>query len=164
MDFTVAKYEKLLKSLKEAGYTFQTFACFLENPAPRAIILRNDVDARKRYSLRFAKIQAGMQIKATYYFRMVPWSYSRDVIREIAARGHEIGYHYETMDTAGGDILKAYDEFRQNLKTLRETIPVKTICMHGSPLSIYDNRSLWEKYDYRELGIIGEPYFDLDFS
>ncbi len=36
--------------------------------------------------------------------------------------------------------------------------------MHGSPLSKYDNRSLWEKYDYKALGIIGEPYLDIDFN
>ena len=41
---------------------------------------------------------------------------------------------------------------------------MKTICMHGSPLSKYDNRLLWEKYDYRDFGIIGEPYFDVDFN
>ena len=23
---------------------------------------------------------------------------------------------------------------------------------------------LWEKYDYRDYGIIGEPYFDIDFD
>ena len=36
--------------------------------------------------------------------------------------------------------------------------------MHGSPMSPYDNRLLWTKYDYRDYGIIGEPYFDVDFS
>jgi len=36
--------------------------------------------------------------------------------------------------------------------------------MHGSPLSKYDNRSLWLKYDYRDYGIIGEPYFDIDYN
>jgi hypothetical protein len=25
-----------------------------------------------------------------------------------------------------------------------------------------DNRALWKTYDYRDLGIIGEPYFDVD--
>ena len=34
--------------------------------------------------------------------------------------------------------------------------------MHGSPLSKYDNKELWKHYDYRDYGIIGEPYFDLD--
>ncbi len=36
--------------------------------------------------------------------------------------------------------------------------------MHGSPLSKWDNRDLWKKYDYRDFGIIAEPYFDLDFD
>jgi hypothetical protein len=36
--------------------------------------------------------------------------------------------------------------------------------MHGSPLSKYDNRAIWEKYDYKKLGIVAEPYFDIDFS
>ena len=36
--------------------------------------------------------------------------------------------------------------------------------MHGSPLSKIDNRLLWEKFDYQNYGIIGEPYFDVDFD
>ena len=36
--------------------------------------------------------------------------------------------------------------------------------MDGSPLSKFDNRNLWQKYDYKKLGIIAEPYFDLDFN
>ena len=49
--------------------------------------------------------------------------------------------------------------------SLRLTIsPVKTICMHGSPISKWDNRDLWKKYNYRDFGIIAEPYFDVDFD
>ena len=36
--------------------------------------------------------------------------------------------------------------------------------MHGSPLSRLDNRKIWEKFDYRDYGIIAEPYFDMDFN
>ncbi len=36
--------------------------------------------------------------------------------------------------------------------------------MHGSPLSKYDNKLLWKYYNYRDFGIIGEPYFDVNFS
>ena len=36
--------------------------------------------------------------------------------------------------------------------------------MHGSPLSKFDNRDLWHDYNYRDFGIIGEPYFDVDYS
>lgn len=164
LDFTVKKYKQLLSALKDAGYTFQTFAGFLEKPANRAVILRHDVDAKKNNASRFASIEASMEIRGSYYFRMVKKSYNREVIREIAARGHEIGYHYETMDTARGNVEMAHKQFCRYLEKLRETVSVKTICMHGSPLSKYDNRSLWKHFDYRELGIIGEPYFDIDFT
>jgi len=47
---------------------------------------------------------------------------------------------------------------------LRKIAPFKTICKRGSPLSKYDNRRLWDKYDYREEEIICEPYLDIDFN
>lgn len=58
----------------------------------------------------------------------------------------------------------ALEDFEKNLDKLRKFYPVKTMCMHGSPMSKWDNRELWEKYDYRKYGIICEPYFDLDFN
>ena len=36
--------------------------------------------------------------------------------------------------------------------------------MHGSPLANHDNKIIWQKYNYRDLGIIGEPYLDLNFN
>jgi hypothetical protein len=36
--------------------------------------------------------------------------------------------------------------------------------MHGSPTSKIDNRNIWKTYNYRDFGIIGEPYFDVDFN
>ncbi len=163
-DFTVSIYRQLLENLVNQNYVFQTYAEFTKSPAQKTTILRHDVDARKQNSLLFAKIQHQHGIKATYYFRTVPESYDESVIKEIAALGHEIGYHYETMDTAKGNIDKAYDEFCRNLELFRKLTEIKTICMHGSPLSKYDNRDIWKKYDYRKLGIIAEPYFDLDFN
>ena len=61
-------------------------------------------------------------------------------------------------------IDRAMESFLKNLETMRKIVDIKTICMHGSPLSPYDNRLLWTRYDYRDYGIIGEPYFDVDFS
>ncbi|MFA5649503.1 MAG: hypothetical protein WC951_14525, partial [Bacteroidales bacterium] len=46
----------------------------------------------------------------------------------------------------------------------RKFTPVKTISMHGSPMSPHDNREIWKKYDYKKLGIIAEPYFDINFN
>lgn len=54
--------------------------------------------------------------------------------------------------------------FEKNLVTLRQCADIKTICMHGSPMSRWDSRLLWERYDYRDFGLVGEPYFDVDFD
>jgi len=105
-----------------------------------------------------------MGIVGTYYFRKVSQSYNVAIIKEIVALGHEVGYHYETMDTCKGNVDKAYEEFCRNLETFQKLTPVKTISMHGSPMSPYDNREIWNKYDYKKLGIIAEPYFDINFN
>ncbi len=177
-DFTIKAYTRLLSVLGDQGYDFQTFADFIKSPNVKTIMLRHDVDARKENSLRFAEIQHQLGIKGSYYFRNVPESFDEEVIRKIAGLGHEIGYHYETMDTISSkfkaqglkfnEAIKlvdaAYEEFCKNLELFRKIVPVETICMHGSPRSKYDNKMIWHKYDYKSLGIIGEPYFDIDFS
>ena len=58
----------------------------------------------------------------------------------------------------------AIESFKDNLEKLRMIVPVKTICMHGSPMSRWDSRLLWKYYDYHDFGIIGEPYFDVNFD
>jgi hypothetical protein len=58
----------------------------------------------------------------------------------------------------------AYELFKVNLEKMRSVTEIKTICMHGSPLSPYDNKLIWSKYGYRELGIVGEPYLDIDWN
>lgn len=164
MDFTVKKYRALLKSLIEAGYRFQTFDEFIREPAPESVILRHDVDLLPYNSLAFAKIQAEAGVKGVYYFRAVPESWDEKVILEIAALGHEIGYHYECLTTCGGSLEKGIADFEKNLEALRKLAPVSTICMHGSPMSKYDSKDLWKHYNYRDYGIIAEPYFDVDFK
>jgi hypothetical protein len=163
-DFTPNTYSELLRALQTQDFTFQTFKDFILSPAPKVVVLRHDVDAKPANALRFARLQHKMGIAGTYYFRIVKKSYNKPIIREIASLGHEIGYHYETMASNRGNIEKAYEEFCYNLERFQRHAPIHTISMHGSPLSLYDNRKLWERYDYKALGIIAEPYFDVDYT
>lgn len=164
MDFTVKKYEELLSSLKEKGYDFQTFSDFLQNPSEKVVMLRHDVDLLPYNSLKFAEIQHSKGIKGTYYFRAVPESWDVRVIKEISSMGHEIGYHYENLTTTKGDFKKGIEDFKMNLEKLRDLAHVDTICMHGSPMSKYDSKDLWNSFSYKDYGIIGEPYFDVDYK
>lgn len=169
-DFTLHMYRRLLLALKKAGYVSLTFEEYCEakadgvTPSGRFVILRHDVDLKAANSLLTAKIEAELGLKASYYFRVVPESNRPEIIRQITALGHEIGYHYEDMSIANGDVQAAMAHFERQLAHFRQFYPVRTICMHGAPTSRYDGRDLWKTYDYHDFGIIGEPYFDVDFS
>jgi len=54
--------------------------------------------------------------------------------------------------------------FQINLDKLRTIVPVRTICMHGSPMSRWDSKLLWKYFDYKDFGIIGEPYLDVNYE
>lgn len=161
-DFTVTVYRQLLMAIKQSGYTFYTFEDWCDGKAlGRFVILRHDVDLKAKNSLTVAKIEAELGIRATYYFRIVPQSNQPEIISSIANLGHEIGYHYEDLSIFHGDPEKAIEHFNLQLEYFRRFYPVRTICMHGSPTSKWDNRDLWKDYNYKDYGIIGEPYIDL---
>lgn len=154
-------------ALKGGGYLFHTFAQYCQQtfvPDANYVVLRHDVDLKPQNSLETAQIEAELGIVASYYFRAVPESWDETIIRKIASLGHEIGYHYESLTTCKGNVDEAYEDFCMNLERLRRIAPVSTICMHGSPRSPYDSKDMWKTYDYRGLGIVGEPYLDADFS
>ena len=54
---------------------------------------------------------------------------------KIPDLGHEVGYHYEVLSKANGNYERAIKLFEQELSKFRKIVDVKTICMHGSPLS-----------------------------
>jgi hypothetical protein len=190
-DFTLNVYRNLLLSLKGKRYSFLPFADFIQSnqieqshkqkTKQSICILRHDVDRKPLNSFTTAKIENELGIKGTYYFRIVSESFNERIIGEIANLGHEIGYHYEDIDLVlRGNKTKlrgqnnqidkeslvdlAYESFCRNLKLLKQYFDIKTICMHGSPLSRYDNKIIWEKYNYKDLDLIGEPYFDIDWN
>jgi|YelNatPaOPRAMG01_1025707.scaffolds.fasta_scaffold02094_4 hypothetical protein len=165
MDFTLAKYQTLLITLQSKGYEFRTVESYFKgNKQGKFVLLRHDVDACPGCSLRMAELEHQLHINATYYFRIVPKSNRPEMIRKIVAMGHEIGYHYEDLTTAKGDVAKAIHLFDEHLRYFRSFYPVQTICMHGSPMFAYDNRDLWKEADYHDWQLIGEPYLDLDFQ
>lgn len=165
MDFTRKIYCQLVSQLKNSGYEFITYQQYCEGKAPeRFVILRHDVDLKPQNSLAVAKDEKDLGAKATYYFRAVPESWDDAIIKGIAGMGHEVGYHYESLTTCNGDIGQAFNDFKLNLERLKELVPVTTICMHGSPRSPYDSKDIWKHYNFKDLGILGEPYLSTDFS
>jgi hypothetical protein len=165
-DFTLHVYLKILETALEEHYAFIPFVDYLGNKKDykKVIILRHDVDRKPVRALAMAQMEQELSIKASYYFRIVKRSFNERIIKEIIRLGHEIGYHYEDLSMSGGNFLEAISRFKNNLEKFGKICPVKTICMHGSPLSTWNNALLWTKYKYQDYGIIGDPLFDLDFD
>jgi hypothetical protein len=160
IDFTIDKYTDLCEAIALSGYTPLTVQAYLEAkdlPA-RLVVVRHDVDASPRNEPKIALVESDFGIRATYYFRYKPNIFRPDVMQKIAAMGHEIGYHYETLDRAKGDLKRALEMFKSELAAFREVADIKSVSMHGNPLTQWDNRDLWREYDVRDYGILGEAY------
>ena len=165
MDFTINKYKELVSALKDAGYEFVTYAEYAEGRrADKLIVMRHDVDKLVERARQLAEVENDMGVRASYYFREKFIDDDSDEIRYIESLGHEVGYHYEDFVMEKGDVDKAYAMFVRNIEKMRQVADVRTITMHGSPTSRFDSKDMWQVYDYKKLGLIGEPQVDVDWN
>jgi len=167
LDFTLGKYEQLCSTIVDSGYEVKTVRDYLADArsrGPYVVILRHDVDRKPQKAVDMALLEKDHGLSSTYYFRYTRDVFKEEVIRKIEVLNHEIGYHYETLSKARGDYRKALQLFQEELLALRKIAEVSTICMHGRPLSAWDNRWLWKKYDFRQFQILGEAYLSIDYS
>lgn len=165
-DFTLKMYENLCIEFLANGYEFTPVIEYwiMRSACNKRVMIRHDVDKQPKSAAQMARLERKIGIRASYYFRVASSWYDEEIVRDVRSMGHEIGYHYEDLSLAQGDFAQAIESFKSNLSRLRNIGPVRTICMHGSPLSKWDNKQLWTRYDYREFGILGEPYVDMDFD
>ena len=149
MDFTLKKYDKLCKAIIQQEYTALTFYEWIvqkeKTNDDKKIILRHDVDRFPGQAKKLSIIENENNIKSSYYFR-IPSSWNPKIIEYIYSLGHEIGLHYECLDKAKGDLDTAAEFLEKDLNKIRQIAPVKTVSMHGNPLTKFDNRDIWKKY------------------
>jgi len=165
IDFTLTMYRYLCGQLLSQGFTCFAMSQYFDDAQGQRLFLRHDVDRQPQTALEMAKIEKGIGIQSTYFFRVKSdGEITEVIIKQIAALGMEIGYHYECLDQAGGDMKRAMEIFERNLERLRKIYPVVSIAMHGNPLSRYDNKTLWDGSDFRKYGITVDAYLSLDFE
>ncbi|WP_394353859.1 hypothetical protein [Halolamina sp. CBA1230] len=167
--FTTDAYETLLDAIDAGGYEFLTVREYLgsDDLPERFVILRHDVDRMPARALRMARVEAQHGASATYYYRTS--TFEADRVRRVRGLGHEIGYHYEDYVRTNGDLAAAHHRFAGNLDRFRRQSPgsIETVCMHGNPLSSYDNREMWtahETPDFEAYDLLGEAYLSMDFA
>lgn len=166
LDFTIKKYEELCELVSHKGIKTITVGEYLSSKIydGNILLLRHDVDKSPESALRMATVEKKYNIVSSYYFRNKKGVFNPGIIESIAKLNHEIGYHYEVMDKAKGDFEKAIEIFIKELAEFRQIYDVKTIAMHGNPLSKWDNRDIWSKYNFKDYGITGEVYLSIDYS
>jgi len=163
LDFTHKKFHKLCSAIAN-NYATLSVSNYINagNELPeRFVLMRHDVDERPRTALKTARMEEELEIKATYYFRTHNHVFDPDIIKEIEEMGHEVGYHYEVLSTAKGDYEKAIKLFQDDVQKFKNICNLKTICMHGAVLSKYDNRDIWNTYNFKDFGILGEAYLSM---
>lgn len=163
-DFTLTQYQILLHHLQKSGYTPLTVHRYLSDNinhnSGSFVILRHDIDRRIHKSVQFAHIESQLNISATYYFRYHALQ-NPEIIACVSQLGHEIGYHYEVISRASGDLNQAKALFEEDLRKFRDICPVHTVCMHGAPLSRFENLSFWETYRLDDFKLSGEGFLSI---
>jgi hypothetical protein len=155
-DFTFDVYASILRAGLTAGYRFYPVVDWydLGDAARDGIMLRHDVDRRPGNALKMAQLEYALGIRSSYYFRSLPCSFVPDIIEQIRDMGHEIGYHYEDWHLARYNPRKALALFEEHLARLRALAPVRSIAMHGSPLSRENNMAIWDHHAFADFGVI----------
>jgi hypothetical protein len=107
------------------------------------VIIKHDVETNVEKALKLASIENKYNIRSTYYVQsyLIESIKNIKLLKEIHKLGHEVTYHYDTLDSNNGDFKLAELEFDKTLLKFKNLgMEVKTVCPHGNPIK---ERSGW---------------------
>ncbi len=165
--FTAAAYERLCRAIRDSGLRPLRVVDYLEaRPRTGFVILRYDVDARPDHAVWMAHLLYRHGLCGSFYWHAAPPRLHRlDCMREVAALGHELGYHHDALARCKGDIEAAATQFARDIATFRaEGFDIRTAAAHGSP-GFDTQQLLRERPDLlAACALTGEAYASIDFS
>ena len=107
------------------------------------VVVKHDVEADMGKALEVARIERRHGISAVFYvhsFFLREIRASRQLM-EITRLGHEVGYHYDVLDSNEGDMDAASREFVEAVTRFSELgIDIRSSCPHGNPLKSFQPR------------------------
>ena len=163
-DFTLHEYRWLVENLLRLQVPVFGVLAWCHARPQRGFLVRHDVDRKPANAFEMARLEADMGIATTYYFRAVGSAYNPAIIQQIAAMGHEVGYHYEDLALASGDLERAHSMFSEHLGRLRRLVDIQTIAMHGSPLSRFNNLDMWRQCSLSQYGLQADAFLTVDYT
>ena len=96
-DFSFQAYKHLIQNLKNSGFCFFDHELQNTDSFQNGVIIRHDVDRKPLKALKMAEIEKDLGVKSIYFFRTTADVFKPEIMKRIAAMGHEIGYHYESL-------------------------------------------------------------------
>lgn len=171
LDFTYRAFEAFCQHVAQNPvFTLaDTLSRPAQLPAP-SVILRVDVDYREAHAVDLARIAAHYHLRGSFYFRHRSGHFDLDAMSAVAGLGHEVGYHFETLDTCRGDFAQAESLLLEHLRTLREAgFTVRTVAAHGAVPTAPTYQANFDLFTRvpdlcTRAGLLGEATLSVDFA
>jgi hypothetical protein len=171
LDFTYRAFEEFCQlAAQHSVFTVADALSLPVLPSAFSLILRLDVDYREAHAVDLASIAQRHHLTGSFYFRQHGGQFDLDAMRAVAALGHEIGYHFETLDTCRGDFAQAESLFLENLQLLRAAgFTIRTVAAHGAvptAPTYHANLDLFTRAPdlFARAGLLGETTLSVDFA
>ncbi len=136
---TYREYSRFCEQISQLGIPMYTAekACNSGRLNEQFIIIKHDVENCPEKALKISKIENRFGIAATYYVHSFFLNNQKtiNIFKEMVRLGHEIGYHFDVLDSNDGDKEKAVSEFTKALEQFESSgFKIKTVCPHGNPM------------------------------
>tara|TARA_B110000908_G_C10263653_1_gene461465 strand:+ start:2755 stop:3567 length:813 start_codon:yes stop_codon:yes gene_type:complete len=139
--FVYSQWDRICKELSLNHHCILANQILDQDKNKNWIVVKHDVETNVSKALKLAKIESKYNIFATYYVQSCLLKDNEYQLKEIAALGHEVTYHYDVLDSNNGDYEIAINEFNKTINQFKEFgFIVRTVCPHGNPIV---NRSGW---------------------
>jgi hypothetical protein len=167
-DFTFKHYADCLEQALSQRYRFYThLEYWRERPQYPSILLRHDIDNFVKRSVEFARIEASLGCRATYFVR-IHGDYNifhvNDFLRleTIKKLGHEIGLHSDIVEFAQltGQLDKLDELLKREIVFLEAALGVKVsgVAAHRDFNQAPNSLPYFGALDLSESGLIYNAY------
>jgi peptidoglycan/xylan/chitin deacetylase (PgdA/CDA1 family) len=148
--FTYAHYRYILQSALDSDYTFISFPDLkdLQLEEQLVCLLRHDCDNDLKAAVAIARMEEEMGVRSTYFLMLRSALYnllsipSAEMVREIIARGHWIGLHFDEHyypDASPVQLAACVDRERSWLCD-EFGVPVEVVSFHQPSWRILDKQ------------------------
>jgi hypothetical protein len=161
----LGELRRLVDRALELGYQPKTLSAFSAAAAAgeRVLLLRHDIDSDVARARRMWEIERRAGVAGSWFFRRSTWDVP--FMRELAAAGCDVGYHYEELSTlvkergaaTADEARKLIDPARDRLRTALDRLrteselPLDVLASHGD----FANRAV----DVANVELLENPAF-----